>query len=155
MRALRSSAWMDPVHDPLTVVVLEGSTTDTLESVREGMKRVPDQQGKIFVGSDILEVGDADELRASQLAMEGMDYDREQNQAIMFFWVVTTLPAISEGGIIMSDKPAPLSTHEMAEVYEQVALSPFYKKQSFLAFNEQKQSIRFCDGKVTEDGSEV
>jgi hypothetical protein len=77
--------------------------------------------------------------------------DREQNQAIMFFWNGGTLRRLTPGGMLMPTLPAPLTADELEPVMVQLASHPDYRSQTVGAFSEDGVGLLMKDGRVTRE----
>lgn len=145
MRVMRSSAYMDMHHPPLTVVLRDSDVIDTLESIHHG-----GQNDDTFVVADIFDMPDANIADATVEALRRFDdavKRREQDMAIRYFWVVQMLPLINTNGVILSDKPAPLTRDELAYVEERIAAHSNYDGQTTIVFDETGARYEFKNGK--------
>lgn len=152
MRVLRSSAFVTP-GAPTTTVVRDCDTEDTLEGAREYLNR---QQPEIYIHHDLYEVpGEITVTQATLGAMQRSKPEEEQDCALMFYWVKGSLARVKDGGILMSDIPAPLSAEQMVYVHSRIKHTAHYRDQHIIAFDRDKRRVELLNGKHLIDGEEV
>lgn len=123
MRALRATVWVDPYAVPFSTVALESDTIDTLESVREQLRR---DFPTAFVVYDIFE-SEHDDIASVTIEAghrQARGGEQEAHQAMLFYWVVLKWGDVSPPGALIMDKPAPLSREAYEYALAQLALHP-------------------------------
>jgi len=74
--------------------------------------------------------------------------EREENQALLFYWDAEMLERTRPTGIISGTQPAPLNVEEITTVLRQLAKHPSYKGQTVIAISEDYKMVRMKAGKV-------
>jgi hypothetical protein len=157
MRALRTSAFMSPNHEPLTTVLVEPSLKGTIEEAVVHL-RTP---GTLVI-HDIFDVPNppigaweatpedagAATVLATTEAMRRIDEAAERNMAVMFFYNAAALRVATAG--VFPTAPAPLTVEQIRTVFEQLATHPAYDGQHVHAFTERGHRIDLKNGHVTD-----
>lgn len=157
MRALRTTAFMDTHHEPLTTVVLEPGLRFSAEEALAYL-RTPGT----LVLHDIFDVPDppngeweetpedagAAIVVATTDALARIDADVEKNMAIMYFYNAEALRVATEA--VFPTAPAPLSVEQIKTVFEQLATHPNYNGQHVHAFTEEGHQVNLKNGHVTD-----
>lgn len=157
MRALRTTAFMDTHHEPLTTVVLEPGLKFSAEEALAYLRTpgtlvihdifdVPNPPGGEWEGT----VEEADEaiVVATTDALTRMDADVEKNMAVMYFWNAEALRVATES--VFATQPAPLTVEQIKTVFEQLATHPNYNGQHVHAFTEEGHQVNLKNGHVTD-----
>lgn len=129
MRVLRFTLWTGPNQPGQIAVVRDCDTSDTLESERVKLVEKMNRAGA-YVSTEIFEMEDGDEVAATLEAGKGTRAaeQTERHQSVMYYWAVQhQFPLLKEGAIMMSDQPAPLTSPQIHEVFEQLTRHPDYK----------------------------
>lgn len=144
MRILRQSAFASPDMPPVTTMIRESDAPDTLESVRERML-APD----LLVVSDIFETEDL--VTEVEMVAEGMariDAERESNMAVLYFHDLEALRITKPGGLLTTNRPAPLSEDQIRVVLDQLARHPNYEGQTVVVHDENMKPVTLKKGKL-------
>src|SRR5581483_6835880 len=123
MRVLRCAVYPNPTDPPVMTVARDCDLTDTIESAQHRLITPG-----VFVAFDVYEMPDGTDIKeatfeAGRRTTAEMHL-REFNQALSYHWNGAALRRVREGGILMNDKPAPLSAEECATVLTQLAQHP-------------------------------
>lgn len=144
MHVLRCTLFTSP-DDRLTTVVREHDVVSFGEVLGA---RQPDT----FLAHDVFEMPDADIRAATKQAMERMPATDtiERNMALSFFWNAQYLTTVRQGGVLMNDRPAPLTAGEIRQVLIQLALHPHYNKQTVVCVSEDGTTVTLSNGTVED-----
>lgn len=145
MRILRSTMYA-PDLTPITTVVRDSDMIDTLESVRESVKTPG-----YFCTFEIFDVPEDMEIETvTMVAMERLTAlgEAPRNQAIQFYWATMQFQLVSDDGAVIMPEPAPLSTDQVVEVFQQIPDHPDYKRQTLVASSMEGEVITLSAGKV-------
>lgn len=137
MKVLRATTY-PPDLNPLHVVLRECDITVPLEEVGG------EEFG--FMISDIFTIDGEPEIpSATVVALNrwGACKDAERNQAIMYYWTFAQFRVMVSGGVIISNKPAPLTEEQMRAVWVQLAKLPEYDNYRFTAVTKDGETITY------------
>lgn len=134
-KVLRSTTFgPPPTYTSFTVVVEQSSLRFPAEEVGEPA------EGVAFTVNDIFEVEDDWDLESCTL----MGVDRalwraedERNMAIMYHYYVSVFGTLKDGGVIISDKPMPLTEEQILYVWGQLVKISEYRNFGFYAFTSE------------------
>lgn len=153
-KALRITSFPPPgVGGPVTNVTL----VSDLKVSPEQMAAIF-TQGGYFAAIDIFDVPistsavSAGILGAQRAWASATD---EGRMAVAYYHWTRGFDQISERGLILSGRPAPLTTEQLAEVLRQIALHPDYVAQTIQALDRDGVSVRLEDGRVVCGGPPV
>lgn len=136
MRVLRSSCWSRPDRPPIMGVVLDGDTSDTLESE---LLKLTEGVPEALILSEIFEMPDGTDIEAATWEAtrrtNGTVAQGEKHQVFLYFWLVrlwsggdpqTEGKPANSGALMAGDQPMPLSVDEIKVVFAQLAQHPGY-----------------------------
>lgn len=141
MKWLRATMWK-PDLTTMTVIVSAADVTVPLEEIGH-----PD-------GADMLTVDDIFELESDDLAYATqvagrrahIAKDDERNMAILYYWLVGHMRIVKEGGVLGTEKPAPLSTDAIKVVFRQLMEHPQYRGFTLQATSNDGTPISMKEG---------
>lgn len=151
MRVLRSCFFSQIHKPPIMGVVLDGDTSDTLDSAAQQSLDIG-LKNNGFVINDIFEMPDGTSTEVATLEATRRTQkvgEQEMHMATMYLWLVDHAFRTSQpGGAIGMDKPMPLSVDEIKLVFEQIAMNPTYENRILIAFSEDQQPVTLARGEV-------
>lgn len=147
MRVLRTSVYMDADHPPLTTVVRDCDLADTIESAAHQLESSHQTPG-VLVLNEVFEVQDefGDIVEVTAVALQRIDSAREKNMALLYHWAGDTLASLTDTGVLVMDKPAPLDRVSMLLVFGQLKQHPNYREQTVIGFDSDGEEVRMDAG---------
>lgn len=145
MRILRSTFY-SPDLTPMTTVVRDSDAIDTLEGVRASV-----YEPGYFTIFRIMETPDDISIEQATI-WASKEYaekvDDERNQAIQFYWATMQFQLVSRNGTVLMPAPAPFTTEEVREVFEQIVKHPDYTNQTVIATSCEGDNVTIEAGEV-------
>ena len=150
MRVLRITLWVSPdPKDAITTIFLDRDVKASLEETLTNLKSTT-QEGLVL--ADIFEAPDGSSLKeAGGLAWGRLRtaWERETNQACLFFHAVRTFNMLTPTGMMVTTQQAPLTGVEIQEVLEQLARHPARDGRGALVLSNEGTAIELSkDGKI-------
>ena len=127
MKILRATTYT-PELKPLHIITREADISVPLEEVGG------EEFG--FLVTDIYSMdGEPTIPAATVVALNrwGARKDTERDQALLFYWTLGQFQILNDGGMLLSDKPMPLTEDEIRYVWRQLAKLDGYRNFDFLA----------------------
>lgn len=127
MKILRATTY-PPNFEPLHVVTREIDMSVPLEEVGG------EEFG--FLITDIFSMdGEPNIPQATVVALNrwGACKETERDQALLFYWTLGQFSILKDGGVVLSDKPMPLTEAQIRYVWKQLAKLDGYRDFDFLA----------------------
>lgn len=147
MRVLRSSLYDSPAEPPMTTVVRDSDTRDTLESHRVDLLHKFTEHWAIY---DIFDMADGgiEDATLEAIKRQAANAEQEGHQAMLYYWTVMTWERVTPGGTIFMDKPAPLSREEVVEVFEHLARRPDYENYHVVTHARDGEPVTLTNGQI-------
>lgn len=79
-------------------------------------------------------------------------YVWNQHQQLLFVWLQTQLEMCNDGGVIVMDQPAPMTSEQMAEVLFEVSIAPNHKSKQIVGVARNRQVVSARGGEVRVEG---
>jgi hypothetical protein len=137
MRIMRASTFPPDSLEPITVVMRECDVSMPFEEI------AADEFG--FTYTDIFEVDGEPGIYEATLAAANRvseeEMHDEKNMAVMYYWLWAQFRTLNKGGIIFSDKPAPLTVEQIHYVHRQLRRLPDYDGYTFMTFDKDGTSV--------------
>jgi hypothetical protein len=133
------------------MVTREPDLAVPFEEVVEGQRTLPGG----FVVVDVFEVAeeDADIVEATLEATRRLQerYQREHDQALLYYWDANQFPRSAAGGVLTGTLPCPLTADEVETVLVQLASHPEYRAQTIIAIAEDYTVVTMKDGAARQE----
>lgn len=141
-RFLRTSCWAAGDMPPITTVVSEDDTKDTLEAARFQVE-VPDT----FAIHDIFEL-DGGIVEATAHSVVTIDGEYEQNMAVLYFYAINMLTLLKPYGLWQTPDPSPLRVEDITYVFKRVIERDEYKGQTLRTHSPEGVSVSVVNGHI-------
>lgn len=151
MRVIRTTIFPPPgAGSPVTAVVAEPSLTVSIEEFQKQMRGAG-----TFILFDVFE-SQRDPYDIPGLTLDANERltdeakQRDLHLATHYYWTASRFRILAPGGVVASDRPAPLTADELRVSMEQLAIHPDYdQSMSVLAISKDGKLVTLRGGKIT------